>query len=461
MKSLVFNKWKAYTFFAGDDIWEKLAFGAVGSFLIQVGFAALSFVNAIFLARWLGPEGYGAYSGAIAWMSLFAIPASLGFHILIVKEFAISRSEKSWGKLKGLLYFSSFLIIISSLLCSGVLYFIAQIFLTTSHGILLGEVLQVGAFILPFIVLCTLFTSGLRGLEQVIKGNSANMLIRPAILCVTLILCFNFWPKSINPISAMILNGVGAVIALIVAFYWLQNKTSPYIKDVSLEYNNKQWLGTSLPMLVYAGSQTILGQTDLVMLSAMRGTEEAGLYAVANRLAYILVFGMVAAEMVLAPIISSLYAKGKTSELQNIVVRLTKGVFFITLLFGVFFIFFGRECLGIFGVNFQLAYPAFVILVILRVVDVGLGPAALLMTMSGYERIVAHIFILMALLNIVLNLFLIFFYGFIGAAIASFISLIAVKLILLYFGFIRTGINASILQSSLLVNKYIKIKICN
>ena len=90
--------------------------GAFGSFVLQTGFAGLSFLNAIILARVLGSDGYGAFSNAMAWVSVLVIPATFGFGTLLVRDVAIYPSRGQWSLLKGLLLFSNSLVLILSVI---------------------------------------------------------------------------------------------------------------------------------------------------------------------------------------------------------------------------------------------------------------------------------------------------------------------------------------------------------
>ena len=51
-----------FTFLNPADERVAIARASMGSFLIQIGFAGLSFITTTVLVRFLGSEGYGAYS---------------------------------------------------------------------------------------------------------------------------------------------------------------------------------------------------------------------------------------------------------------------------------------------------------------------------------------------------------------------------------------------------------------
>jgi O-antigen/teichoic acid export membrane protein len=203
--------------------------------------------------------------------------------------------------------------------------------------------------------------------------------------------------------------------------------------------------------------QIILGQTDIVMLGAMRGAGDVGIYAASNRLAYLVVYVMMASNVIIAPIIARLSAKGENARLQKILTRAVRTSFLIILPFGLILIVAGREILAIFGREFMAAQTALAILAVGRLMDVALGNSALVLSMTGHERIVAITFSLISLMNIGLNALLIPRYGLEGAAIASAISLIAAKLVLSAYAIKKAGLHTTVL-GALLSGKSLRVE---
>jgi len=419
--------------------------GASGSLAIQVGFAGLAFLNALVLARWLGAGGYGAYAGAMAWVSLLLIPAVLGLDNLLVRDTAIFRSRQEWGKLKGLLRFSTGLVLATSIMAAGALAAIAHWGFADAAKASLRHTMYVAAFLPPVLALATLAGSGLRGIERVILANLPGMIVRPALLLLAILLVVWLWPNRLSAPAAMALNLGAAVVALVVGLVWVRKYLGPQIADAQPRYTARPWLAAALPMLVYSGSQTVLGQTDMAMLGAMRGTAETGIYAAANRLAYLLVFGMAATGVILAPVMARLHDAGDKARLQRIVTKAARVSFLLVLPFGLALIFFGPWFLGFFGEAFKGGELVLAILAVGRLADVALGASALLLTMTGHERLVAVTYVVAAAANVLLNALLIPSYGAVGAAIASIVCVISIKFLMWLFAYARVGQDMSVL----------------
>jgi O-antigen/teichoic acid export membrane protein len=60
----------------------------------------LSFLGGLFLARWLGTAGCGAYAYAMAWIWFLVPAASLGLDTLLVREIAAYQVQSAWGEMR-------------------------------------------------------------------------------------------------------------------------------------------------------------------------------------------------------------------------------------------------------------------------------------------------------------------------------------------------------------------------
>lgn len=421
---------KAYHLPVTGRLRAHLIKGAAGSFAIQAGFAGLAFLNAIVLARVLGAEGYGAFANAMAWVSLLLIPASFGFGILLVRDVAIYRSRREWAVLKGILRFSNIFVLALSAILTLLFLTIAGFVFSSPDKEAMRLTLWMAAPLVPLFALSSLRESATRGLEHVFRARLPVLVIRPGLLLIGIAVIYLLWPDRLSAQAAMAVNVCAAAVALCAGILWLRRLLPFEVEQVQPKYEIKSWLKAAFPMLIYSGMQIILGQTDIVMLGAMRSPGDVGLYAASGRLAYLLVFATVAAETIMAPIMARLYADGEKERLQKILTLTVRIAFLTVLPFGLFLIFLGGNILVLFGHEFVVAKTSLIILTVGRLVDVALGSSALVLSMTGHERIVAVIFTVISLVNIVLNAFLIPRYGIEGAAFASAISLVMAKLLL-------------------------------
>ena len=261
--------------------------------------------------------------------------------------------------------------------------------------------------LVPLFALYTLQESTTRGFERVIRAFFPGMIIRPGLLLCGSILIYFYWREYFSAPLMMLINVCAGIVALCVSIIWLNSVFPDEAKVVKPKYTPGIWLRAAFPMMIFSGMQIILGQTDIVMLGAIRGAKDVGLYAAASRLAYLLVYVMMAFNVILAPIIARLYATEERGRLQETMSKAVRIAFFMVLPFGIALIFTGNYFLAIFGNDFLAARPSLIILAIGRLLDVALGPCALVLSMVGHERIVGIVFTIISLGNIILNAFLI------------------------------------------------------
>ncbi len=152
----------------------------------------------------------------------------------------------------------------------------------------------------------------------------------------------------------------------------------------------------------------------------------------------------IAAELIVAPIMSRLYIKGDKERLRLIVNKAVRLSFALSLPIGGIFLTVGSDILNIFGHDFILANGALMILVVGKLISIALGSGGLLLGMTGYERKLAQIIVGISLLNILFNALLIPKFGVQGAALATSMSLILMQVILSAYAIMEIGIDVSI-----------------
>ncbi len=423
----------------------RLIKGAVGSFGLQVGFAGFAFLNAIILARVLGAEGYGAFSNAMAWVSLLTIPATFGFGILLVRDTAIYRSQGKWALLKGLLRFSNRIVLVLSIVLALSAAVLAGFIFHSPDQTLMRHTVWVALLLLPLFAMYNLREATMRGLEHVIYSGLPSMIVRPGLLLAGIVSIYFFWPHHLTPPLAMAANVGAGVVTFALGIFFLRKLLPVEVKTANSEYIPRHWLKAALPMLIYGGAQIILGHIDIVMLGVMRGADEVGLYAAANRLSFVLVYVMMAFSSILAPVVARANVNGEHEKLQKIITKIVRGSFLAALPIGLIMIFAGQHILIIFGREFVASQPALIILAAGRLADIALGAnSPLILSMTGHERVVSNVFLIVILVNVILNALLISQFGIEGAAIATVASLVLAKMVLSIYASKNTGINVTL-----------------
>ena len=412
---------------------KQLLKGWIGSLFVKAGFALLSFLISVVLARALGADGFGIYSFVIAVIMLLSIPAVVGVPELIVRETAKNQVDEQWSVIKGLwtwtqtrsIVFSLILVFFSSLM---------TLFWGVGDESLRVNLLLVGLFIIPFSAIIAYKSACVRGLGHTVLGQLPDNIIRPGLILISILL-FSFVSRPFTPETAIFVYLFAAMVAAISA-YILLNKVSP--KELSNVVKEKDdsllWSKAILPLSLIGGLHVLNGYVDIVILAFFQPDEEVGIYRAVVQLSILVSFGLQAINQVLHPHFSRLFMMNEHHKLQKLVTISTRIILLISLPPVLLFVFYGKGILQfVFGDPFYIGELALAVLAIGQLINSAMGSVGALLNMTGHERYTLRGVFLAALLNVVLNFILIPFYGMLGAAIATAVSLALWNLLLRHY----------------------------
>ena len=117
------------------------------------------------------------------------------------------------------------------------------------------------------------------------------------------------------------INVVTVVITFVVGVQFLLKTLPKDVKETTPAYQARIWLRSALPLMFISGMQIINNRTATIMLGAIKGAEAVGIYVVASRGAELITFALLAANSVLAPAVSGLYAVKDMKRLQGVITK--------------------------------------------------------------------------------------------------------------------------------------------
>jgi O-antigen/teichoic acid export membrane protein len=187
-------------------------------------------------------------------------------------------------------------------------------------------------------------------------------------------------------------------------------------------------------------------KADILLIGMLIGTKEAGIYAIASKLALTLKWALESVNKVVAPYISGLYSKNHNEELQKILTNIVITLVIFILPFALGLIIFGESILNLFGNEFVVGYSSLVILCIGNFINISFGPVEFLLMMTSHQRETSVIMGLTVILNILLNYFLISIFGIFGAALATAISMMFWNSVMYFVALKMVNLDPSILS---------------
>lgn len=400
---------------------------------LKIGSTLIAFGASLVYARALEPHGYGLYAYVIAWTALLTIPTGLGFPAYLVREGAKMPSCLRW-----LRRWADSRVLVSGS-AAGILL-AAAVFLPQAAG---ARWLFVVAAPLPLLNnLGDIRRSLLQSLGWVARGQWPFLVLGPALMLVALTWLW-LWQGRLYPVELVAAIMGAALLPIVINHVQLQRATSGAASE---EPCPSARVRAALPFMWLGMLYLANNRVDLIMLGSLRGAHDAGIYAVASRAGELVVFFLMAANMVLSPRIARFYHEGENVRLQRLLTAAVRRVFILSLPLAVLFIVAAHPLLShLYGSAYVGGAIALQILAGAQLFNVMAGPTGNILNMTGHERLATIGVGLSVGLNIALNGVLIPLYGIEGAAIATGTSLVSWNILLWYWVRRRVNLRPSVL----------------
>lgn len=428
----------------GDGIGAVLARGASSSFAVSVFGAIMAFGTNVLLTRLMGVTQYGIYIYALTWLNLMAMVCHLGMKTSLLRFIPAYNAKQEWGLFRGILGRSVQYVLLASFI-TGITAAIIVWVLKDRIGADQSTTFWIAFLLLPLLSIATLRQSSLRALKRIIRSDLPDSFFRPLTIAILAGGMFIVSSDNLHATEVMLFNLVGVLIAFLIGTRWLIKALPSQVYQCKPVYSEREWLRVSLPLFFMSGMSLVLHKTDIIMIGVFLDTEQVGIYAIASRVAALMTFGLMAANAIVAPMISELYSTGQHEKLQRMVTLAARGIGVFTLLVFIFLTVFGKFMLSLFGEDFVMGYIPLVILLVGQTVNALAGSVGFLMSMTGHQNQAAKIVGLSAVVNIIANFILIPIMGTLGAAVATAGTTILWNLLMFFYVLKKLNINSTVL----------------
>lgn len=406
----------------GKGIGAIFARGAVRSFSAKALGLGIGFLLQILMARALGIEQFGIYAFALSWINVLLFLVVLGTDKAILRFLPTYQLSESIAQMAGLLRWATLRTLIAGLaVCLAILGYLT--FFAAAEDQDLIKTMALAAVLLPFFGLSQLRQAGLNAMKQVFRAELADTFLRPILLISLVVYWVWFHKEPLVAYQAMLMQLGAVVVSFLIGTRWLMLALPDTTRRTDPIYDVKVWQSMALPMMIVAGIQILLKQTDVIMLGIITSTTESGIYSVMVRLSNFAMFGLAAVNAMAAPMIAELHASGQKAALQRVVTLAVRGSVLFMLAASALLVIFVEPITALYGQGFNIGLIAFYILLIGQAVNAATGPVGFIMSMTGHQMLLAKVQGASAVLNILLNMVLIPRYGLEGAAIATAISM--------------------------------------
>jgi len=377
----------------------------------QAAEGILAFALVVILARYLGKVNYGRYAFAFAFASLFSFLTDFGLSQILIREIAKDRSH-----LRD--YFPS------SLILQIILSLVGFFFISLGINIMGYPPTTVKVvYIAGLFIVFNGMTNCWRALFIAYEKMEYEALLAVIGKVVPLLgaLIFIYFDRGLLTLASVPLWG--AIAGLFLSTHLVFKKFIPVKLNWKINYSLlRKLLAMAFPFALLTIFVMIYFQIDSVMLSIFKGDAAVGVYNVAYKLVFALMFVSTGISAAIFPVISRIYVNQRKAALK------VYGSSFKNLLALGLPLALGGAIFAprIISLLYGSAYQESVL--ILQVI-IWVLPFMFLTNLMGrvlgainQQSLVAWIAGIGAVINVTLNLILIPTYSFVGAAIATIIT---------------------------------------
>ena len=406
-----------------DKDFSELLRGRGLSFFLRFGGLMSGYLLTLIIANLFGADGLGDYVLSITVLRLFTLLSKLGLDTTSIKFIASFASQNKWTSIFKFRNKVVFILIISSIFFSFLLYILSQPIADLINAQV--KYIKLNSFFILPMSFFMLHYQSLRGLKRIAEFSFFYRMSQSLFTVVSVLIIYYFIQDNEVPIYAYLVSLLIVSVLAFLSFRYNLNKKS-YGKESAemqiLKYS--QILKISIPLMFAQSVQFIMAWTDKLMLGSMTTTVDVGVYHTAFKLSMFAAVALMSVNSIASPKFAEMFAKKDFLGLKKVVHQSTKMIFWSSFPLVIVFFMFPDFLLGLFGEEFKVGVTAFIFLSCGRLISSFSGSVGNILQMTGNQNIYAIILLIGAILNVVLNLILIPLYGINGAAIASMSSLI-------------------------------------
>lgn len=391
--------------------------GASLSVGIRVAGLALAFLAQVLISRIAGASAYGSYMYCFAWLAILLVFTRSGTDEALVRYLpdlvgkeSSERRLVDWALNRTI--YPAWMLMLLVLGVAAAMRFIFE------HSD--APIVATTSLFIPILTMLWNYQARLRAHQRTLAAFLPNEIVRPLLLIAVLSVLALF--GSDPSVTSLLIISLFATAVAVAMMSWYA-RIAPAEPLPSPTSESREWSRTANHFFLIAiclmGTQTI----DIMVVGSVLTAEDTAHYAAAQRVASLAGFGVIAVNLIVAPmlplLLSTTHGRIEAARLLKFGARLATA--FVVACGGVLWLL--RDLvLGLFGEGYSDAGNIFGLLLVGQLVMAVSGSLITLMMMSGRERSALVIIGGSGLINALLCTGLTFAWGLAGAAIAVLVS---------------------------------------
>ncbi len=380
---------------------------------------AVSYLFRIYVARMLGAELLGVYALGMTVVGLLGVLATLGLPGAAARFVAVYAGSGQVDRLRGFLVRCLLLILgLSAFL--GVLAVLGANWISVRlyHTPALVRYMPVFGFLLVVSVVTAFYAQVLAGFKDVTKRTVITNFVGTPLMIVLTVAFLMRGGGLWGYLGAQVVAATVTVVLLARAAWRLMPAAARSILQATPPLESEV-IHFSAAVFGVSVLEFLLSQTDKILLGMFLDARQVGIYATVVALVAFVPIILSTVNQIFAPVIADLHARGDRALIGRLYQTLTKWILGLTIPLALVMILFAPSFMRLFGRDFVMGAPVLVIGTLGQLVNCGVGSVGFLLLMSGNQRRLIKVQVVMAGVTILLNLLLISWLGIIGAALVG------------------------------------------
>lgn len=426
---------------AANGLWASSA----PAFFVLVSGAGVSYVAQVMTARIVGPESFGIYMLAVAWMVMLATLSTLGLHVSLLRLVPTYSARKDWPAMKGVIRFA-----LSCVGATGLLVALCAMSLTLAVDLdrQLEAALLIAFAASPLVAIGLVGAAVVRAFGGVVSALIPERLGRDSIAVAVLAALVGLGLSPATAPTASIGMMVSGIANLAVVLFLAWRYRPAELVAALPTAAHADWLRPALPLTAIMGADIVMARSGVIVLGLFGDARSAGIFAVAFSLSVMTALPRMAVAAAFAPTVALLHAQGDRAGLQALITRAARLSLAAAVCVGLPLLMALPTLLGFFGPEFLDGVACAAVLVAGQFVAAAAGPQQHLMTMTGHEKAGAAMHAGGALASLALCFALTGSFGILGTAVAITTGVVVWNLAMAWFAFARLGLRPGLLAAS-------------
>lgn len=394
-------------------------------FILTILSGIVGYVIRVYFARNLTVSEYGLFYAVFSLLFFFAPFRDLGLSeasVFFINKY-LSRKEKP--KIKGVMI-SSFIPQLALGIIIALIFFFSREFLAIHFfkDPLAKPIISILSLLFAFETILPTINHLFSAYQKVIFFKLSEFLKEVSIFFSAFLL-FNFLEQSyLVPSLSYLFGWIITILFGVFAFLFNFRDILETKAEITKELNKEMFL-YALPIMFSTAAKIILSHSDIILLTLLRNSEEVGFYNIALPSFNILLLLISPLIIILFPRVSNLYHNGKDNEIKKMLGTLYNNFLMISLPAALLFFSFSDLIINVlFGSSYLSASPALKVFSVTYVFFVIQNINFAVIAGIGKVKERSRILYYGASLNAIFDLVLIYFFGFVGAAIGTSLSTI-------------------------------------